>query len=660
MLSMCSNSAAVVGRVRLCVSQGEGRRYDLRVKGMLERVHFQPSSLPASAVLCIRCLRDPKPGSIPLRYGASAPAGWVKAVSAAIDEMGVRACRPLDGLVPANSEAVLFLDKSELLACLASDWSDGVAASRWWWKSLFRTMDVSRAVLRAWLEAPEYVPAALEHLAEQRTIVPFIQRLSLVESKKLLNSIIHRFALYAVEPEIGVFLASGGDDIGVMGSATDRSPKAGSEAGKYPEKPFEFTRAEEPPWYAWVPEGGGKGLDFVQQCLVGIGLMLTRAPAVARLDSFARAVGEWLSARVLDRDRTREFSTLTPSVPRLPVTRETAREKVSVTQRSRSQEGISQGASDQGLGDMHSKGGKSLLPEPLEAPLVSDEQAGSNIEKPAKADSTTEESPSFANAVPEEGLTDVASAGPLFEETIDSDYGGVFYLINLGIFLGLYGDFTAPRNPGIALSIWDFVALVGKQIVGEEIKSDSVWSLLSRLAVRNQGQEPGEDFIPPEQWRLPVEWLGAFPEGSIWKWNAHGGRLMVKHHDGFPVLDLEAEEDPTAQVKKATEDYRTLGAFELSRDRSAGFVEHDSALDRWKGWIMPYIQARLVKALGLRKSDDITKVLFKSHAQVAVTLTHLGVFFSLSELPIEVRLSGLDRNPGWVPAAGRYVEFHFT
>lgn len=660
MLSMCSNSAAVVDRVRLCVSQGERRQYDLRVKGMLERMHFQPSSLPASAILCIRCLRDPKPGSIPLRHGASAPAGWVKAVRAAIDEMAVRASRPLDALVPANSEAVLFLDKSELLACLASDWSDGVAVSRWWWKSLFRTMDVSRAVLNAWLEAPEYVPAALEHLAEQKSIIPFIQSLSLVESKRLLNSIIHRFALYAVEPEIASFLESSGGDIGVMGSATDPSAKAGSEAGKYPEKPFEFTRAEKPPWCAWVPEGGGKGLDFVQQCLIGIGLMLTRAPAVVRLDSFAHAVGEWLSARVLDKERTREFSTVTPSVPRLPVTRKIVREKVSVTQTSRSQEGISQSASDQGLGNAHPESGRSLLPERMKAPLVSCEQRSPNIGQLAAADSAIDEGRSLPNVVSEKSWPDVATGVPLFEDSIDTEYGGVFYLINLGIFLGLYGDFTTPRNPGISLPIWDFVALVAKQIAGEDIKTDSTWSLLSRLAGRNQDQEPGKDFIPPEEWRVPSEWLRPFPEGNIWKWNVHSGRLIVKHGDGFSVIDLEAKEDPIAQVKEATEDYRTIGAFELVQDNSAGFVDYNSALDRWMGWIMPYIQARLVKALGLRKSDDITTLLCNSHARVTVTPTHLDVFFSLSELPIEVRLSGLDRDPGWVPAAGRYMQFHFA
>src|SRR3712207_7928989 len=53
--------------------------------------------------------------------------------------------------------------------------------------------------------------------------------------------------------------------------------------------------------------------------------------------------------------------------------------------------------------------------------------------------------------------------------------------------------------------------------------------------------------------------------------------------------------------------------------------------------------------------------LFRSEqgARVVVTASHVDVHFRLSGLPIEIRLSGLDRDPGWVPAAGRFVAFHY-
>ena len=46
-------------------------------------------------------------------------------------------------------------------------------------------------------------------------------------------------------------------------------------------------------------------------------------------------------------------------------------------------------------------------------------------------------------------------------------------------------------------------------------------------------------------------------------------------------------------------------------------------------------------------------------ARVLLTATHLDVFLTLEELPVEIRIARLDRDPGWVPAAGRYIAFHF-
>ena len=71
---------------------------------------------------------------------------------------------------------------------------------------------------------------------------------------------------------------------------------------------------------------------------------------------------------------------------------------------------------------------------------------------------------------------------------------------------------------------------------------------------------------------------------------------------------------------------------------------------------MPYIRARLRSALG---TDDLANVVCRHRARITLTATHIDVFFSLAELPIEIRLAGLDRDPGWVPAAGRFIAFHF-
>jgi hypothetical protein len=74
---------------------------------------------------------------------------------------------------------------------------------------------------------------------------------------------------------------------------------------------------------------------------------------------------------------------------------------------------------------------------------------------------------------------------------------------------------------------------------------------------------------------------------------------------------------------------------------------------------MPYLRARLARAMGVVQPGGFERILLEQHARVVVTATHLDVFFSLEKHPIEVRLAGLDRDAGWVPAAGRYITFHY-
>jgi len=148
----------------------------------------------------------------------------------------------------------------------------------------------------------------------------------------------------------------------------------------------------------------------------------------------------------------------------------------------------------------------------------------------------------------------------------------VFYLVNLGIYLGLYGDFTMPMEPGIELNIWDFVALVGRDLIGAEIEKDPVWLLLADLAGR-------ED-------------------------------------------ELEN-------------------------------------MEPWLDELMPSVRQRLRAALGLDETTDPGPLLISHSGRVRVTETHIDVFLLLAELPIAIRFAGLDRDPGWVPAAGRFIAFHF-
>ena len=73
------------------------------------------------------------------------------------------------------------------------------------------------------------------------------------------------------------------------------------------------------------------------------------------------------------------------------------------------------------------------------------------------------------------------------------------------------------------------------------------------------------------------------------------------------------------------------------------------------------VRERLHRAFGTSDEDpsELCRLLLTQSARVLVTATRLDVFFALDEHPVPIRLSGLDRDPGWVPAAGRIVAFYY-
>ena len=155
------------------------------------------------------------------------------------------------------------------------------------------------------------------------------------------------------------------------------------------------------------------------------------------------------------------------------------------------------------------------------------------------------------------------SADELLETvTIETELGGLFYLINLALFMEIHSDDE--------FSIWDFVTIVGEEI-DQKDDDDPVWGLLRNFA----GRDDEDELITPS----------------------------------------------------------------------------------WLADLLPHIRARLHLALGI--DEDLAQILLHHHAKIFITATHLDVLFSLGDHPIEIRLSGLDRNPGWVPDAGRFIAFHY-
>ena len=586
-LSSAAYEQVHVGRLRIRTSGADPLTARLRLTRALNTLSLQPSSFNPAAILCIRKLIAPGLGDAP------ALSAWERSVAQAIDQLARQAARPIAGPVPANAEAVVFADRSEWLACLARDWLAGDAIAHWWWASLFRSSDVARAVITAWLDSPEYIPAALQHLAVERQVIAFVLALQEDELKRMLGMICYTFGL----PELQSIFD------GELISQRSTPPH---EATRIPETTAERLGAEAPisnrpreaPWTHWVTETQDDRLDNPQTWLLGIGLMLHRAPGHIRTASFVRDALAWQRDVQAAPHRVATSPgelkrAADPLPPMKPIgAAQVVAESISVlpdrglaTTRATLDKQPASGVEANAV-DHADPIAPVLIVPTFDTPIDSGVQHTQH--PPVEMIETTPDA-----------IDEPAALSASVATEIDTDFGGVFYLINLGLYLNLYGDFTQPLRPGLALSIWDFVALVGQQLLGEPLTRDPVWALLAQLAGRAVAEAPGTDFDSPEVDRLPVELRPIFSDL------------------GDPI---------------------------------------DLAL--WMDRLMSFIRSRLAQALGLNETQNAAPF-FTQAAHISVTAARLDVSMNLIDLPIEIRLAGLDRDPGWVPAAGRFVAFHF-
>jgi len=242
-------------------------------------------------------------------------------------------------------------------------------------------------------------------------------------------------------------------------------------------------------------------------------------------------------------------------------------------------------------------------------------------------------------------------------QVVETAYGGVFFLCNAALALELYADFTRPLDRGLELSFWDFLALAAVDLGGPAVRHDPLWPLLAGLAGRKPGKRPGTGFVPPHEWRLPADWLLPFANDTAdWTWEADTVRLVVRHPAGFVVLDLpRTEKSAEEQLRVELANYEVPGIRQTARCRRSPVTP----FVRWRAWVMPYLGRRVARALGDTHWRRACRQLMRLHGRIECDAERLEVHFSLEQLPVAVRIAGLDRDPGWIPAAGRDVRFYF-
>jgi hypothetical protein len=661
-----------------------------RVESTFAGLDLAPSWLAPSAILCVRSLRDPRARAVSLAHAAAPPRALRDALASELERLARVAHRPARGRVAANAESVLFADRAELLACLAADWCEQSVGACWWWRALFKQTPDRNAILNALAASPEYVPGVLAHLAHTGRAQTFAVALNETDARDLLDRLAHKFATRTLADALATAL-----DETARGQAHIRARHDFSRDDTQRPRASDERRA---PWASVAPEADAHDLSTAAKCLLGVGLSIARAPAILRRADFARRAFEWarddLSGVAAREDGARSLS---------PVSADDPRERAPTEQADLRHEMREDAHGSDANADTREHTGHTSACN--ERPMLRDEAREHDDANGANAQRTRARSVSNggARSSVERGERDdeaqacdvqveldrerigrddeevepragsevaarVASAERLSEAGIDlieaeiaTSYGGLFFLVNLALFLDLYGDFTAPAAPGLPLAVWDFVALTGRKLAGAGVERDPVWSLLARLSGRAEGTEPGEGFEPTDEWRAPVEWLKPFSHEREWLWSAAEDRLRVRHPAGFLVVDVSLRaKNVRGQLARELRTYREAFArLRLRRDETIKRTRGRTPRARWLERFTAYARARLHPALATRDARTLSRLLLERRARIFVTASHVDVIMSLAELPVEVRFSGLDRDPGWLPAAARHVAFHF-
>jgi hypothetical protein len=645
-------------RVRLHGAAGDRLRARQRFEQALAPLDSSIPELPSKALLIVRrMVTDMRP---------SINAGTVNTVvqrfQIALIQHARAARRPWLHADAATADAVLFTDEAEMVACLVRDWLRGAVSERWWWRSVLGEASPAPWLQRQVLARGEVlVPAAVRLMegadSPGRTTAAldaWFARLDDVQAQEAQASVERAFALASpVVRSVSAAIDRHTADV--------HSPTTPAESESHLDRKDLLALQR---LASTVPELRDSTLHVPQRRLFAQVLALVRSPSWARTPQLARALS------VLDRVTTKAH-TIDRERKKSPDGTETI---------------IRDGAASQGDGappadaaprsDVLRRHGKRRITRP--APLSersNEEHAAIRADEPNE--SPTSPATPLTAAFAEPAPPDASAAIPTFETRaappdvaparpatcdVHTAFGGIFYLLNAALALGLYGDFTAPRARGVALSPWDWLALIGRAWFGAAFVRDPVWPLLAALAGRRAAQGPGRDFVAPAAWTIDPSWLAPWGDVEALRVRATRSRLCVRHAAGFLVFDVAR--DPALrsldQARALCAAHASLRGVALLHANSTGAALPRPGITRWLRWILAYLDARLALTLGADDADDVPSLVCHHAARIAASASDVDVELSLAGLPLAIRIAGLDRDPGWIPAAGRRLRFRFT
>jgi hypothetical protein len=284
--------------------------------------------------------------------------------------------------------------------------------------------------------------------------------------------------------------------------------------------------------------------------------------------------------------------------------------------------------------------------------------------------------------------TDESRPNWLTGNYVDTELGGLFYLINLLEQLELPEAMDVDWHFDARLGRWGFLELIALGLLNESLeglKDDPLWHLLAKLSGRKPGSPIGErylsDFVP--DFRLPPDWwkhlISAVDRSVHLWWAVQADRMRIwcdecvlvdhavgsdgpPHPDGL-LASVQAELRPYQQGGEALP--IGSGPFDRApweRPSDALVRAAGAPLCRWVSMAMPFLRWFLQRQLHLDSAtgDRLMETLLGLPARIYFTPSHVDMVADVNLTSLAIRRSGLDQDPGWQPLYGRVLLFHFA
>lgn len=632
---MAGADTTTIGRARVAGWPDGANRLAARLAlaQTLASADLRPPGLSPAAVLLVRRLSAVDK---PLRLGVRVDPAWERAGRRALADLARSAIRPWDGLAPSDCMAVLFRDEAEMLACLALDVSLGRAAERWWWQMIpgrrrwgALTPDILAALLA---ESPQVTPAALRMLAERDAAQQVLRRMTPSEALLVLREVCNAFDA----PHLAQAAAAMGRQLRPSAATGSQSQLPAPDAAPVPSG--EPARGA-PPWQAFTSSQAHRGgLAPHAACLLGVSLALAQAPAAARSVGFAQAVEHWWRGQAALR--------VDGGQPESHATAEALGAAV----------GAQGAAASPSPAASALAGPVAVLPPPAVA-------AGSELPPFAKgvnSDPAPVPAPpqDVATGSPVAGRISTSTEAPVRDQHVAAEsaapahivvdpegvatgLGGVLFLINVMQRLDLPDCFEPAWRLASQVGPWGMLELLGRALLaGVErsprlptflkvgnlgdpgsLANDPLWAALAALAGREPGVAAGAGVDGPGHVDIPASWAQWLGHESV------AGRRV-------DLAGVEALEGPL------------LDGASL-------------AVRRWLAVVTPLLRAMLTAALNDSDDDPVAGLLLR-RGRLFLTPSHVDLVLPLEGVSLPARLAGLDFDPGWLPAYGRVVQFHFS